>query len=129
MPDGPYPIFEVRPEWVLEAEALGSKEKFWYRADQIAVEWLFKYPQPNTGQHWSEKIAAELAACLDIPHARVELAVFSGHPRVGHGVVHTAWPESVSRESNPCRTGFGLQPRETVQADGPHVGEYLSGAG
>jgi hypothetical protein len=27
-----YPIVEIQPEWVLEPEALGSKEKFWYRA-------------------------------------------------------------------------------------------------
>jgi HipA-like protein len=33
---------------------------------------------PNTGQHWSEKIAAEVADRLDILHARVELAVFMG---------------------------------------------------
>ena len=38
--------------------------------------WLFKYPQRHTGQHWSEKIAAEVAALLRICHARVELAKF-----------------------------------------------------
>ena len=24
-----YPVIEVQPEWVLEVEAMGSKEKFW----------------------------------------------------------------------------------------------------
>ena len=38
-------------------------------------DWLFKFPQPNTGQHWAEKIAAEIAGRLGIRHARVELAV------------------------------------------------------
>ncbi len=74
----PYPIFEIEPEWVLEPEGMGSKEKFWYRAKDGEPEWLFKFPQENTGQHWSEKIAAEVARCMDVLHARVELAVFQG---------------------------------------------------
>lgn len=77
MPSEPYPIIEVRPEWVLEPEAMGSKTKFWYRADDSS-DWLFKYPQANTGQDWAEKIAAEVAACLKILHAPVELAVLEG---------------------------------------------------
>jgi hypothetical protein len=76
MPEPPYTIFDIQPEWVLEPEALGSKEKFWYRAKDDEAEWLFKFPQPNTGQHWAEKIAAEIAGCLDIHHARVEFARF-----------------------------------------------------
>jgi hypothetical protein len=50
--DAPYPVMEIQPDW------------------------LFKYPQPSTGQHWAEKIAAEVADALDILHARVELALF-----------------------------------------------------
>ncbi len=79
MPDSAYSVFEIQPEWVRVLEGMGSKEKFWYRAQEGEPEWLFKFPQPNTGQHWAEKIAAELAACLDILHAKVELAVFQGH--------------------------------------------------
>lgn len=73
----PYPIFEIQPDWVLESEAMGSKDKFWYR-DGDGPDWLFKFPQPNTGQHWSEKIAAEVAGGLDILHAQVQLAMFQG---------------------------------------------------
>ena len=73
----PYPILEIQPDWVRESEAMGSKDKFWYR-DGDGPDWLFKFPQPNTGQHWSEKIAAEVADGLDILHAQVELAVFQG---------------------------------------------------
>ena len=74
-----YPVIEVRPEWVLEPEAMGSKEKFWYRDfATMDCDWLFKYPKPGTGQHWAEKVAAEVAACLGIRHAPVELAVFEG---------------------------------------------------
>jgi hypothetical protein len=71
-----YPIIQIKPEWVLEQEALGSKEKFWYREADEKPRWLFKYPEPNTGQHWAEKIAAEIAGRMGILHAKVELAVF-----------------------------------------------------
>jgi hypothetical protein len=73
-----FPVIEIQPEWVLEPEALGSKQKFWYRQPESKSDWLFKYPKQNTGQHWAEKIAAEIASCMDIPHARVELALFQG---------------------------------------------------
>ena len=75
MPDT-YPILEVEPEWVLEPETMGSKDKFWYKQPEEDGNWLFKYPQPNTGQHWAEKIAAEVAELLQILHAKVELATF-----------------------------------------------------
>jgi hypothetical protein len=78
MPEPPYTIFDIQPQWVLEPEALGSKEKFWYRVKDGEPEWLFKFPQSNTGQHWAEKIAAEVAACLRLLHAQVEFAVFNG---------------------------------------------------
>ena len=77
----PYPVIEVNPEWVLEPEAMGSKDKFWYRKPAPGeVDWLYKFPQANTGQHWAEKIAAEVAAKLGIFHAVVELAVFQNEP-------------------------------------------------
>ena len=79
MEDEFYPVIEIQPEWVLEPEAMGSKEKFWYRnRDEQDCDWLFKYPKEGTGQHWAEKVAAELAAVLHIRHAPVELAVFQG---------------------------------------------------
>lgn len=74
----PYKVLTIQPEWVLEPEALGSKEKFWCRWPEKKVSWLFKYCQPNTGQHWAEKIAAEIADILGILHADVELALFKG---------------------------------------------------
>ena len=79
MPSDLYPIEEVFPEWVLQPEDLGGKEKFWYRKQgETAVPWLFKYPRPNSGEHWAEKIAAEVAGLLSISCARVELATFQG---------------------------------------------------
>ncbi len=75
---GSYPIVEVQPEWRVEVEEMGSKKKFWYRRPGGATAWLFKFPQDNTGQHWAEKIAAEIAARLGTLHAKVELAEFQG---------------------------------------------------
>ena len=77
MPE-PYAIVEVMPEWRMGREDLGSKTKFWYRFERRGRAWLFKYPNAGTGEHWAEKIAAELAAALGIEHARVELARFGG---------------------------------------------------
>lgn len=57
---------------------MGTKPKFWCSHPGEDTPWLFKYPQPGTGQHWAEKIAAEIARCLGIPHAVVELATFKG---------------------------------------------------
>ena len=75
-----YPVLEVKYEWHLGTEAMGTKRKFWYRdpSSRDATRWLFKIPRPNTGEHWAEKIAAEIARLLDIPHAQVELATCSG---------------------------------------------------
>ena len=72
-----YPIVQVHPEWVLEQEDMGTKEKFWYRKPgEDDSDWLFKQPRPGTGEHWAEKIAAEVARVLGVPHATVELAEF-----------------------------------------------------
>ena len=94
--EGFYPITIIKPDWVLEEEAMGSKQKFWFRQTGDAPDWLFKYPQPDTGQHWAEKIAAEIAGELEIPHAKVELAVFNtvlgsaseSFPRGGRELFH-----------------------------------------
>ena len=73
----PYQILGVWDEWVRDPEDMGSKKKFWYRRPEEEERyWLFKYPQSNTGQHWAEKIAAEIAGLLDIKCAKVELAIF-----------------------------------------------------
>ena len=80
MPDS-YPIIQVDPEWVLDDEDMGTKEKFWYRETGDGEnDWLFKHPRSNTGEHWAEKLAAEVARVLGIPHATVELAEFEGKP-------------------------------------------------
>ncbi len=72
----PYGVEEVKPQWILEWESLGSKEKFWYHNPTDQARWLFKFPQADTGQDWAEKIAAEIAASMDVQHAIVELALY-----------------------------------------------------
>ena len=71
-----YPIVEVQKEWTLAPEFMGTKDKFWYRSPSQNTDWLFKYPRPNSGEHWAEKIAAEVADLLGVLHAKVELATF-----------------------------------------------------
>ena len=70
----PYPIIEVQPAWVLEDEQMGNKRKFWYRSAEQECDWLFKYPKPGTGMHWSEKIAAEVASLM-IRYANVPMSL------------------------------------------------------
>lgn len=78
MPES-YPVIQVAPEWVRDDEDMGTKEKFWYRKPGDGEkEWLFKHRRPDTGEHWAEKIAAEVAGVLGIPHATVQFAEFQG---------------------------------------------------
>lgn len=77
MPDA-YTIVTVEPEWVINPEEMGGKTKFWYGKPDDNTNCLFKYPRPNTGEHWAEKIAAEVASVIGITHAKVELAQFQG---------------------------------------------------
>ena len=79
-----YPVVEVKASWLLGDEQMGSKDKFWVQLPGDANPWLFKYSRESagkiTGEHWAEKIAAEIAALLGVPHARVELAELNRHP-------------------------------------------------
>lgn len=63
---------------------MGSKDKRWVQLPGDSNLWLFKFSRSSagriTGEHWAEKIAAEIAALMGVPHARVELAILDGHP-------------------------------------------------
>ena len=74
-----YPIIEVQPHQILQPEGMGSKEKSWYSVPEVNdSNWLLKHPRRlSSGDHWAEKIAAEVANVLGIPCARVELARFN----------------------------------------------------
>jgi len=73
-----YPIWQIATDAKEAIEQLGSKAKFWLRFKNAPDErWLFKFARENTGEDWSEKIAAEVAILLEIEAARVELAEFA----------------------------------------------------
>ncbi len=73
--DGYYPVISLPHSDQIpdERERLGSKEKFWFRHSDGSL-WLFKFPRPNTGEHWAEKVAAEIAGLIGVRCAEVELA-------------------------------------------------------
>lgn len=72
-----YPIIEVSAGSAQTLEQLGTKDKFWFLTPGLGWR-LCKLKRPNTGEDWSEKVAAEIAAGLDLPHALYELGVFEG---------------------------------------------------
>jgi hypothetical protein len=88
-----YPIISLRKEDVLAPEEMGSKRKGWVQVAGDSERWLFKYARLSngqvTGEHWAEKVAAEVAGLLHIPHARVELATLEGSP----GCISRRFPE------------------------------------
>jgi hypothetical protein len=73
-----FPVLKLHTDSPVLTEQLGSKPKFWFRMNDEEQEWLFKYTREGTGEHWSEKIAAEAAALIEVPAAVVELAEFMG---------------------------------------------------
>ena len=75
-----YHIRQILPENEIQLEGMGSKVKSWYLiSEENESQWLFKHPQrQNSGEHWAEKVVAEVASLLCVPHARVELAELQG---------------------------------------------------
>jgi hypothetical protein len=65
-----YPIITIAANAPEAAEPLGTKDKFWYDSGVF----LFKQVRYGTGEDWAEKICAELARRLDLPHAEYDLA-------------------------------------------------------
>jgi hypothetical protein len=58
---------------------MGTKYKFWYRHPDLG-KCLFKKARPQTGEDWAEKLAAEFASKLELPHVNYELAIFNEEP-------------------------------------------------
>jgi len=75
-----YPIHKIDPVDVFYEEDMGTKHKFWCRVPNDNRQWLYKFPRPNTGEHWAEKIAAEFAPLINCTVAQVEFAEFEGTP-------------------------------------------------
>ena len=78
MTDRSYPVLQV-PESGIdpedEPERLGSKRKFWFRRED-GVRCLFKFPRQDCGEHWAEKVAAEVGNLIGVRCAEVQLARF-----------------------------------------------------
>jgi hypothetical protein len=68
-----FPIIRVDSRRVEQLEQLGTKRKFWYRADD-GTSMLFKAEERGTGEDWAEKVACELCTLLGLPHVHYELA-------------------------------------------------------
>jgi hypothetical protein len=71
-----FPIIEIPLDAPEADEDLGTKEKFWFRHQEIG-RCLYKKARPNTGEDWAEKMASELSELLGLPHAHYELAVYN----------------------------------------------------
>lgn len=70
-------ILEIDPTWRRGIEDMGSKPKFWFRyQDEM---WLFKQARLNTGEHWAEKIASEVAELMGLPTHQALIASYEGN--------------------------------------------------
>ena len=79
-----YPVIQIEDDWVLDEEWMGTKTKFWVSRPDDSHPWLFKYSRKSgpvfAGEHWSEKLASEIAKMLGVPAADVELANYNDIP-------------------------------------------------
>ena len=69
-----YDISDWKP---LSTEQMGTKPKFWCLSPD-GERYLFKESRSHAGEHWSEKIASEIAGWMGLPHAEIELATYRG---------------------------------------------------
>jgi hypothetical protein len=51
-----FPVIDVDPEWVIDDEPMGTKEKAWIELPGDSRPWLFKFSRVNdgvaTGEHY-----------------------------------------------------------------------------
>lgn len=81
-----FQVFQVPGDAAEITEQLGTKYKFWYEDEHLGRA-LFKEGRPNTGENWAERLAAELALVIGLPHAYYELAQF----REREGVISSSF--------------------------------------
>lgn len=78
-----YQITRVPADAPQELESLGSKYKFWFDSGRL----LFKAARDTSGEDWAEKICAETARLLGLPHAEYEMASWESQDTEVRGVV------------------------------------------
>ena len=83
MENAPYTVVDVVDQGDAR-EPRGSRTKFWIRFVGEAERWLLKFPRPNTGEHWAEKVASEIGRLIGVECAQVELARYYGPAVAGH---------------------------------------------
>jgi hypothetical protein len=98
------------------SEQMGTKFKFWY-LDEQRRRTLFKEGRPGTGENWAEKLAAEFAELLGIPHAHYELAEWKDR----QGVIS---PSLVSRGDRLIHGNELIEGKVTVASDDETVRYY-----
>ncbi len=72
-----YDMIDISDIPAEQYEQLGTKFKFWFNS-KLGIQELFKEGRLDTGENWAEKVACELCALLDLPHATYELAIWKG---------------------------------------------------
>lgn len=79
-------VLNIREFKLLRLESMGTKAKGWYIKEALPISgqlfpeispymFLWKTPQGQTGEHWAEKVAFELACLVGIRAASVEFGV------------------------------------------------------
>ena len=123
MEDDPYTVVNIVDTGETR-EPRGSRTKFWVRFFAHADRWLLKFPRPNTGEHWAEKIAFEIGHLIGVDCAQVELARYFGPPVTGHGEADAADDEAFlpERELATICKSFLPGEQDPAWADGAFHG-------
>ena len=82
MPHEPYRVVSV-PAKTDVPESRGTRTKFWITIPGDEHPWLLKIPRTDTGEHWAEKVAAEVGRLVGVDCAQVELARCVQHAMFG----------------------------------------------
>ena len=99
----PYPVFPI-PTNLEARENRGTRTKFWVQIEGGTDRWLFKIPRGNTGEHWAEKVAAEIGCLVGIECAQVELARYIDDGGLEYGR-HAADEEETEQRELPNLLG------------------------
>ena len=78
MQDELYKVVQI-PETLDAQETRGARPKYWVRVGEDSERWLLKIPRPRTGEHWAEKVTAEIGHLIGVDCAQVELAQYAAH--------------------------------------------------
>lgn len=131
-----YAIVEVQPDWLIGVEPMGSKDKHWVRLPDDSQPWLFKFSRESagevTGEHWAEKVVAEVAEALGVEHPRVELARLGGQwGSISRRFDALARPDTELVHGNDLLAGFvtGYDPQKQRKQSDHTIGNVIRAIG